>query len=114
MNDLDWKEKLALLRGESDGEGATVDKAQQEVDLSQEKRQCGILTVMTDRKGRKGKTATIVEGFTLEDNEVAKIAADLKKWLGTGGSSRGGEILLQGDWKDRVKEWLKKRNFKVK
>lgn len=57
------------------------------------------LDLVLDRKGRKGKTATIVCGFpdTISDDEIASLAATLKQRLGTGGSSRGGEILIQGD-----------------
>lgn len=65
------------------------------------------LNVVIDRKGRKGKTATIIEGFTLPDEEVERIASELKRRIGTGGSARGGEILLQGEWKEKVEQLLK-------
>lgn len=65
------------------------------------------LHIVLDKKGRKGKTATIIEGFDLPDEEVAKIAATLKQRLGTGGSSRDGEILLQGDWREKAAGILK-------
>ena len=70
-------------------------------------RQTGKLTVSIEKKGRKGKTATIVSGFTLPDEEVERIAAQLKKRLGVGGSARGGEILIQGDLADKVRNELK-------
>lgn len=76
------------------------------------------LRVLIDRRQRKGKTATIVEGFICESDEddarVAEIAKELKQKLGTGGSSRGGEILLQGDWRDRAVAHLRSLGFKVK
>lgn len=57
------------------------------------------LDIILDRKGRKGKTATIITGFTedMPDAEIAEIASAIKQKLATGGSSRGGEILIQGD-----------------
>lgn len=67
----------------------------------------GKLNVVIERKGHKGKTVTIIEGFTADDDEVASIASRLKQALGTGGSSRGGEILIQGDRHDDVKRWLR-------
>ena len=70
--------------------------------------------MVVDRKGRKGKTATIIEGFELPDEEVADVAARLKKRLGTGGSSRGGEILIQGDCAVKAAEALRAMGFKVK
>ncbi len=72
------------------------------------------LRVIVDKKGRKGKIATIVEGFTVSDEEVAEIAASLKKRLGTGGSSRGGEILIQGNVADRVREFLFAEGYRIK
>ena len=111
---MDWKELLARLQEEGnlpEGEETVCGDEENAV----EEGQHGPLRVITDRKGRKGKTATIIEGFTLDDGGVADVAARLKKRLGTGGSARGGEILIQGDrradlqkalellgWKSRV------------
>lgn len=72
------------------------------------------LHVQIERNGRAGKTATIVSGFTVGDDEVAEVAAGLKKALGTGGSSRGGEILIQGDRADDVRRYLREKGYKVK
>ena len=58
--------------------------------------------------------ATIISGFECDDEEVKNIAKELKMKIGTGGSARGGEILLQGDWRDKVVEILKTQKFKVK
>lgn len=72
------------------------------------------LEVLMERKGRGGKTATIIAGFTLPDDEVAAIASALKSRLGTGGSARGGEILIQGDRRTEVAAWLRERGHRVK
>lgn len=73
------------------------------------------LTVSMERKGRGGKTATIISGFTLAgDDKIAGIASRLKSRLGTGGSARGGEILIQGDRRDDVAAWLRAQGYKVK
>lgn len=74
----------------------------------------GELLVELDRKGRCGKEATIISGFTIDDEGVAKIASQLKSRLGTGGSSRGGEILIQGDRRQQVEPILSALGFKVK
>lgn len=68
----------------------------------------GRLDILLDKKGRAGKTATIICGFAAEttDSEIEKIAATLKSRLGTGGSARGGEILIQGDRRKQVAELL--------
>lgn len=72
------------------------------------------LLVSMERKGRGGKTATIISGFTMDDGEVAEIASRLKSRLGTGGSARGGEILIQGDRREDVAAWLRGQGYKVK
>lgn len=66
------------------------------------------LDIILDRKGRAGKVATIICGFadTTSDDAIAGIAKALKQQLGRGGSVRGGEILIQGDCRDRVMQVL--------
>lgn len=70
------------------------------------------LQVVMERKGRGGKTATIIAGFTCSDAEVAEIARELKSRLGAGGSVRGGEILIQGDRRAEVVTLLRQKGFK--
>ncbi len=107
---MDWKEMLGQLR---DDPSLPAGEDQVEVaDTSSVTKDS--LRVIVDRKGRKGKVATIIEGFTIGDDEVADVAAMLKRKLGVGGSSRGGEILIQGDASVRVRELLIKEGYKVK
>lgn len=72
------------------------------------------LTVAIERKGRAGKTATIISGFTLSADEVSRIASRLKTQLGTGGSARGSEILIQGDRRNDVAAALRAMGHTVK
>lgn len=104
---MDWKEALgSLLPDDYTPEPETEAPGQPE-------KQTGRLTVNVERKGRGGKTATIVSGFTVSDSAVAAIAASLKKTLGTGGSARGGEILIQGDCRERVLAALRDMGLKA-
>lgn len=64
-----------------------------------------------EKKGRGGKTATIISGFTVEDKTVEEIAGILKKKLGVGGSARGGEILIQGDRREEAKTILRQNGI---
>lgn len=114
---MDWKDALASLSGLPEGkatddtaEDSTVLRTQTEVPTGQKSS----LHVLIEKKGRGGKTATIVEGFEIPDEEVDDIARSLRKKLGTGGSARGGEILIQGDRKADVIRLLKEMGFKVK
>ena len=79
-------------------------------------RRRGTLHIVTERKGRGGKTATIICEFPEEMSvdEIADLAARLKQRLGTGGSARGGEILIQGERKADVARLLTQEGWKVK
>lgn len=109
----DWKDALAALRGDmpevEETVSADVEKAAEQTVAPGSQK----LTVLRDCKGRKGKAATIVEGFTLDDEEVAAIARKLRQRLSTGGSSRGGEILLQGDVRTQAADILREMGHKV-
>lgn len=70
------------------------------------------LDVTIDRK-RAGKTATIISGFDPDDSRAADLAAFLRKRLATGGSVRGGEILIQGDRAADVLTLLKEKGYKA-
>ena len=113
---MDWKDALASLSGLPEGAdeaaagGDTVLRTQSEAPAVQK----SALHVLIEKKGRGGKTATIIEGFEISDEEIDEIAHTLKKKLGTGGSSRGGEILIQGDRKADTLRLLKGMGFKVK
>lgn len=110
MASMDWKD---ILAGKvSDG---TLER---EEFVAEEKgssaRVADTLHVTVDRKGRKGKTATIIDGFTCPEQELCDIAARLKSRLGTGGSARGGEILIQGECADKVRALLAEMGYKVR
>ena len=119
----DWKDALSslLANQESDNEAAKNAVAA-ETDAAAElpeKTATGrrTLRLFYEKKGRGGKPATIIEGFDpegSEDEECEKLAATLKKRLGRGGSSRGGEILIQGDCREQLRKLLKEMDFIVK
>ncbi|MCM1449370.1 MAG: translation initiation factor [Clostridiales bacterium] len=73
------------------------------------------LNISIERKGRGGKSVTIIAGFndTTTDEEIATLARDIKTKLGVGGSSRGGEILIQGERRREVTEFLKSRGYRL-
>lgn len=73
------------------------------------------VTLYYERKGRSGKPATILTDFAgIEDSAIAELASELKRTLATGGSARGGEILIQGDRRVELRRLLSERGFKVK
>lgn len=104
----DWKEALAALAGSLPAQteaAADENPVPQQNTADPDPRK---LRIDFERKGRAGKCATIISGFDgLDDDEIARIAADLKRRLATGGSSRGGEILIQGDRRNEIKKYFK-------
>lgn len=115
---MDWKDALAQLQAETpqqtpDPAETTPTPTERRDPLTQAvDSQRGKLIIEMERKGRGGKTATIISGFSITDEEVSLIAAHLKKKLGTGGSARGGEILIQGDRRQAVRDVLTSLGFK--
>ena len=73
-----------------------------------------IVRVTLDRKGRKGKTVTLVEGLQHNPQTIQDIARILKEYCGAGGTVKGKTIEIQGDQRTKVADRLKLMNYKVK
>jgi translation initiation factor 1 len=72
------------------------------------------LRVTLETKHRAGKTVTLVMGFVGKEEDREELGKKLKNSCGTGGSAKEGEIILQGDHREKVKAWLVKNKYKVK
>ena len=70
------------------------------------------IKIRLDKKHRGGKVVTLIENFIGTNADKDDIGKNLKTTCGTGGSVKDGEILVQGDNRDKVLQWLLKNGFK--
>ncbi len=106
----DWKDRLGMVY-------STNPDFKYETENEEEKTlppQQQMLIVMLDRKKRKGKSVTLVTGFVGDEDDLKELGKMLKTKCGVGGSVKDGEILIQGDFRERVMELLKAEGYKVK
>jgi translation initiation factor 1 len=107
---MDWRDKLSDLKSELPQVEDVIVPQQNVVSLK--KLQKEPLRVELDK--RNGKPATLITDFQGTDNELKDLAKILKVKCGSGGSSRDGEILVQGDFRVKIAEILLVMGYKVK
>jgi translation initiation factor 1 len=69
------------------------------------------LRIWLETKHRGGKAASIVAGFIGTDDDLEKLSKQLKNFCGTGGSAKDGEIIIQGDQREKILQWLLKNGY---
>ncbi len=107
----DWKSRLGMVYStDPDYQYRTAEEEQAETLPARQQQ----LRVWLDRKQRAGKVVTLVKGFVGRDEDLAELARMLKNKCGVGGSAKEGEILIQGDHRDRVAELLLKAGYNCK
>src|SRR4030095_740566 len=70
------------------------------------------LKVRLDTRHRAGKAVTLVEGFIGKEEDLEDLGKKLKSFCGTGGSAKDGEIIIQGDQREKVMQWFGKNGYK--
>lgn len=69
------------------------------------------LRIRLDTKQRAGKVVTLISGFIGIPEDVEELSKKLKNICGSGGSAKDGEIIVQGDHRDKVLQWLLKNGY---
>lgn len=106
----DWKDRLGVVFSTDPDYKYETTQAQEDQTLAPERQN---LRVWLDRlKG--GRTATVVRGFVGSQQALAELGKELKTKCGVGGTAKEGEIIIQGDHRDRIVELLTKAGYRCK
>ena len=108
MKKNDWKERLNVVY--STNPDFSYDTGEQEEPETLPKN-TQKLRVRIEKNHRGGKTVTIVSGFIGSEADIKELGKLLKTKCGVGGSVKDGELLIQGEFKEKVVELLKKEGY---
>lgn len=106
----DWKDRLGMVYSTNSDFNYDNDDELEETPEPQKQN----LKVLRDRKSRKGKTVTLVSGYLGHEDDLKALGKFLKSKCGVGGTVKNNEILIQGDFRDRVYDILIEEGYKVK
>jgi len=106
---MNWKDKLSSLKQEL----PQVEEVP-EVASAKPSKKLQVVPLRVELDKRNGKPATLITDFMGNDDALKELAKTLKIKCGAGGSSRDGEILIQGDFRQKITEILINMGFKVK
>ena len=108
MANNDWKSRLNVVYSTNPDFKYTTDEQEKSETLPKQQQK---LRVSIEKNHRGGKTVTIVRNFIGSDEDMKELGRMLKTRCGVGGSTKHGEILIQGDFKQRVIEILKQEGY---
>ena len=107
-NNNDWKERLNVVYSTNPNFNYETDDDEEQVTPAATQQN---LRVQLDRKNRGGKVVTLITGFVGTDNDLKDLGKFLKTKCGVGGAAKDGEIIVQGDFKQKILELLKKEGY---
>ena len=110
---LQDKERSQLPEGPSLEASMASSEAQEERKLADRLAALRKVVLRRQRKGRGGRTVTLVEGLDgFSEEHLEELASEMRKALGTGATLEGENVVLQGDLRERAKLWLEERGVK--
>lgn len=108
MKNNDWKDRLNIVYSTNPNFSyETIEEEANETLLKNQQK----LRVSIEKKGRGGKTVTLVKGFVGTDNDLKALSKLFKTKCGVGGSVKDTEIIIQGDFKQRLIDLLKAEGY---
>lgn len=112
MANNDWKERLGVVYSTNpDFKYSTAEDREEVATLAPGQQR---LVVSIDRRNRGGKQVTLVSGFVGKEEDLLSVAKMLKTKCGVGGSAKDGEIIIQGDFREKVVNLLKQMGYNAK
>ncbi|MGL4852580.1 MAG: translation initiation factor [Phocaeicola sp.] len=108
MKKNDWKERLNVVYSTNPDYNYNYSDEEESETIAKKQQK---LRVSIEKKGRGGKTATLVSGFIGTEEDLKELGKVLKSKCGVGGSAKEGEIIIQGDLKQRIIELLKQEGY---
>ncbi|NMB37087.1 MAG: translation initiation factor [Bacteroidales bacterium] len=112
MSDNDWKSRLGVVFSTNpDFKYETAEDDAPVETLPAEKQR---LVVSIDRRNRGGKQVTLIKGFVGSEEDLAALGKTLKTKCGVGGSAKEGEIIIQGDFRDRIVTLLQSMGYNAR
>lgn len=108
MKNNDWKERLNVVYSTNPDFTYETDDVEEQETLPREKQQ---LRISLDKRNRGGKMVTLVTGFKGTDDDLTALGKMLKVKCGVGGSAKEGEIIVQGDLRNKVRDILQKEGY---
>lgn len=107
----DWKDRLGVVFSTNRDFNYEIERSTEQPTLPPQQQN---LKVQLDRKKRAGKSATLVTGFVGTEDDLKALGKTLKTKCGVGGTVKDGEILVQGDFCNKIIDILKNEGYKVK
>lgn len=108
MKSNDWKDRLNVVYSTNPNFNYEAEPEEESETLPKEKQ---LLRISFDKKNRGGKVVTLITGFVGKEEDLAALGKLLKTKCGVGGSAKDGEILVQGDFRQKVLEILQKEGY---
>jgi len=108
MKNNDWKDRLNIVYS-TNPDYSYEKENNEEVETPKPSQQK--LRIQLDRKNRGGKVVTLITGFVGTDDDLKDLGKFLKTKCGVGGAAKDGEIIIQGDFKLKILELLKKEGY---
>ena len=107
----DWKDREGVVYSTDSNFGYTVKREQDSATLPVQQQN---LKITLDKSGRAGKQVTLISGFVGKTGDLELLTKRLKAKCGAGGSCKDGEILIQGDVRDKVIQLLLQEGYKAR